>query len=85
MRAACDRALTRVMSAAETALLALDGRRPTLTLHGELSLDDADGDLLAERMDTDLLWGGWDAEMEGAEGDFVSGSATADVETLDAP
>ena len=79
--AVCDRAIGWVVSAAETRLLSLDGTRPTMTLNAELDLSDTNGDLLAEALSTDFLWGNWDPEegQEGQEGDFISGTATAAV------
>lgn len=77
VRAACDRAVTRMASAAKAVLLSLDDSRPTLTLQGQLDLSDDDGDRMAERMSTDRLWGQWDAESASESGDAVFGPATA--------
>ena len=56
---ACDRAVARLTSAAETALMAVDDSRPTLTLAGELLLSDTDGDLYAEQLSSEALTGEW--------------------------
>jgi hypothetical protein len=77
VQAACEDALTRLVTAAESALIALDATRPTLWLSGELALSDDDGDLIAEHMTTEMLTGEWEPEVGRSAGDEVSGSATA--------
>lgn len=77
VQAACDRAIARLVSAAQTALTAQDDARPTLTLRGELSLQDDDGDLVPDTLKADMLTGQWDPAPTAAEGDAVSGAANA--------
>jgi len=77
VQTACEDALTRLVSAAEDGLIALDATRPTLWLSGELALSDDDGDLIAEHMSTEMLTGEWEPEVGRSAGDEVSGSATA--------
>lgn len=83
IRAACDRAVGRIVAAAEIAWLALDAQRPRVTLHGTLALEDDDGDLEVERMASDRLWGAWQAASDDTEADFISGSARATVAPAD--
>jgi hypothetical protein len=77
VQATCDRAVARLVSAAESALTALDEARPALVLSGDLELGDSDGDLIAEHMTTDMLSGEWEPAEAGDSGDAVSGAATA--------
>jgi hypothetical protein len=77
IQAACDRAIGRIVAATEIAWLALDTQRPRVTLHGELMLEDEDGDLDVERMGAALLWGAWEAASDDTVADLISGSATA--------
>jgi hypothetical protein len=75
--ATCERAVARLLGAAETALLGLDLVRPTVTLAGPFELGDDDGDLQAERMSSDALTGSWTApSSEVPTGDALTGSAT---------
>jgi hypothetical protein len=77
LQATCERAVARLLSAAETALLGLDVVRPTITLSGPFELGDDDGDLRAERMSSDALTGSWNApNSEVPVGDALTGSAT---------
>ncbi|HMI90145.1 MAG TPA: hypothetical protein VK509_02225, partial [Polyangiales bacterium] len=77
LQATCDRAVARLLGAAETALLGLDEVRPTITLAGPFELGDDDGDLQAERMSSDALTGSWSApNAEQPIGDALTGSAT---------
>jgi hypothetical protein len=76
---ACEQAIETLISEMESALLALDESRPRLSLQGSLELADEDGDLVAERMSSDLLWGEWEPESDAVQGDFVSGSARATI------
>jgi hypothetical protein len=85
VRAACDRAVTRLVSGAETSLTALDETRPTLTLSGEIELGDTDGDLMVERLNAQMLSGEWESETAGEAGDAVSGAATAEPVTPTVP
>jgi hypothetical protein len=85
VRAACDRAVTRLVSGAETSLTALDETRPTLTLSGEIELGDADGDLAVERLSAPMLSGEWESDTAGETGDAVSGAATAEPVTPTVP
>ncbi len=73
---ACDRAVARLTSAAETALMAVDETRPTLTLAGELQLDDTDGDLFAEQLSSEALTGEWNPAEGENDGDVIEGAAT---------
>lgn len=73
----CDRALARVQGAGQAALVALDSTRPTLTLKGELMLEDRDGDLIPEQLTGEAFSGQWDPPASGGSGDAVSGPATA--------
>jgi hypothetical protein len=73
----CNHALSRLVSAAEGALTAIDDARPTLVLAGELELGDDDGDLIAEQMSTEMLTGEWEPEAGSDSGDAVFGAATA--------
>jgi hypothetical protein len=82
VNAACDRAVTLLVNAAETALTALDQARPTLAVYGELALGDDDGDLLAEHMSTDALLCEWESADSDASGDAFSGTATATAMTM---
>ena len=76
--AMCERAMARLLGAAETALLGLDVVRPTVTLSGPFELDDEDGDLRAEQMNSEALSGAWTApSSELPNGDLVCGTATA--------
>lgn len=76
--AMCERAMARLLGAAETALLGLDVVRPTVTLWGPFELDDDDGDLRAEQMNSEELSGKWTApSSELPDGDRVRGTATA--------
>ncbi len=77
VQAACDRAIARLVGAAQTALGALDDTRPTLTLSGELSLSDENGDLVPERLSAQMLTGQWDPAPTASQGDAVSGAADA--------
>jgi len=77
LQATCDRAVARLLGAAETALLGLDEVRPTITLAGPFELGDDDGDLQAERMSSDALTGNWRSpNAEQPTGDALTGSAT---------
>jgi hypothetical protein len=77
VQASCDRATARLVGAAQTALMAVDDARPTLTLHGQLVLSDDNGDLVAERLSAATLSGQWDPEPSSGQGDSVSGAANA--------
>jgi hypothetical protein len=79
IQAVCDRALTRLTGAGQTALLAFDQTRPTLTLQGDLELDDADGDLVPEQLTAHAFLGQWDGAMAGAQGDALSAPESATV------
>lgn len=83
IRQACDRAVARIVAAAEIAWLALDEQRPRVTLHGTLALEDDDGDLEVERMAADRLWGAWQAASDDTAADFISGSASATAASAD--
>ncbi|MDH5675225.1 MAG: hypothetical protein OEZ06_24100 [Myxococcales bacterium] len=85
LQAACDRSMTRIRSGAEQSLMALDAARPELTLSGELLLGDDDGDLLAERMHTELLSGLWQPAEGELEGDAVAGPASAAMVEVEPP
>lgn len=76
VRATCDRSIARITDAAEAALLELDDERPALVLHADLALHDDDGDLIADSMDTDEMYGEW-LHSPGSKDDHVSGSALA--------
>ena len=77
LSATCERATARLLGAAETALLALDDTRPLLSLSGTFALDDADGDLLAERLSGDMIDGAWLPAEDGERSDALHGSASA--------
>jgi hypothetical protein len=79
VQVSCDRAVARLVGAAETALIALDEARPTTTLRGELALGDEDGDLMTETMSSELLSGEWMGETESDPVDAISGPASAQV------
>lgn len=79
MRAACERALARMLAAAELAWGTVDEQRARVRLHGTLALEDEDGDLDVERIETDLLWGDWEAASADTAADFVSGPAHATI------
>jgi hypothetical protein len=76
VNATCDRAVTRLVSAAESALHALDEARPTFELWGALELSDDDGDLIAEHMSAERMFGEWEPET-GEWGDILFGLVTA--------
>jgi hypothetical protein len=75
--AACELALARLADAGEDALLTLEQERPSLTLQCDLDLTDEDGDLSAEQMSTDRMWGEWVSATANKPGDAVSGPAMA--------
>jgi hypothetical protein len=77
MQTACDHAVTRLVSGAESALTALDEARPMIVLSGELALVDDDGDLVAEHMSADELTGEWEPAADETSGDALFGPATA--------
>ena len=78
VEATCERAMARLLGAAETALLGLDTLRPTVTLSGPFELEDDDGDLRAEQMSSEALIGYWSApSSELPAGDALRGTATA--------
>jgi hypothetical protein len=82
VQAACDRAIARLVGAAQTALTALDDTRPTVTVQGELTLKDADGDLVPETLAIDMLSGQWDPASSSAQGDMLTGAANATATTI---
>lgn len=73
----CEHAWMRLTDAGESALLTLGETRPSLTLQCDLNLQDEDGDLSAEQMSTDRLWGEWGSETTDKPGDSVFGPAMA--------
>jgi len=75
--AACALALVRLADAGESELLTLEQERPSLTLQCDLDLTDEDGDLSADQMSTDRMYGEWVSETVNKPGDAVSGPAMA--------
>jgi hypothetical protein len=77
LAAACERAASRLLDAADTALSAEDDARPALTLSSTLALHDENGDLIAEKLTGDTLSGEWLPASGSDHGDALSGSVTA--------
>jgi hypothetical protein len=76
----CERAMVRLLAAAEPALVAVDEDRSELRLAGKLVLEDGDGDLLADEIEATELSGEWRADSDGDSGGAAvtgSGRATA--------
>jgi hypothetical protein len=76
---ACAYALDQITTAAEDALHAIDEERPLATLHGSLSLTDSDGDLRAEKMETETIEGTWAPALDASLGETLRGMAVATV------
>lgn len=76
---ACAYAFDQITTAADDALHAIDEERPLATLYGSLSLTDSDGDLRAEKMETERIDGTWAPALDASLGETLRGRALATV------
>jgi hypothetical protein len=80
----CERAVARLLSAAESGLLQLDEARPSWTLSGTFALIDQNGDLFSEQMTCDAFSAEWDAAADSSnvQPAMLTGTASASLISL---
>jgi len=74
---ACRRAVTDTLAAMTEALSSLDSRRSTISIHGEFTVTDADGDLHPDTLEGESFEGLWTAPRR-TDGDEITGEVSGE-------